>query len=283
MIVTCYYSNLNGTIFGGRPKSFSGRYLNGILKLSNNSQKKIIYTSKNDFNELKNFLTQKIDEEKMSLYDIKIFELNNQKFHTQIKKLKNQIGYVGDRCLEIQYGKFEFLLNELKNNNDYVWWVDAGLIDEHLFPIEYIEDLNKYNLFNDSFFNGLSKKIDNKILLFCGDRENYYLHGTPDKKYFTKNYQNKYHPIGGFFGGHSNSLKSFLNSCNEKIENVLTDGKLYSEEIIMEIVFSEEIKNFYYDSFTTWVHEKRGVYLKYNEDDKKFFSKNHKPFYRLFL
>lgn len=282
MIVTCYYINENNNFLGGRPKSYSFRYLNGILKLSENNQKKVIYTSQNNFEVLKNFLYERLDENKLSLYEIKIFDLTKQKFHERIQKLKGVIGYVNDRCLEIQYGKFEFLLNELNNNEneEYLWWVDAGLINEHLFPKKYIINLNDYNIFNDIFFVKLKEKINKKLFFICGDRENQYLHGKPDIKFFNKNYQHRYHPVGGFFGGERNLLNIFLSECNKKIDLVLNNDKLYSEEIIMEIVFSENIENYQYDTFTTWKHEERGLDLKIYEKD---FEKNYKSYYTTFL
>ena len=86
--------------------------------------------------------------------------------------------------------------------------------------------------------------------------------------------------MGGFFGGNKDIFNEFLVSCNERINTILDDEKLYSEETIMEIIFSENIEKYVYNTFTTWVHKERGVYTRMSEEEKKYFDINHKPYYK---
>lgn len=282
MIVTCFYTGLINTQFGGRPNSFKRRYLSGITNLQYNTQKKVIYTSNKDYDELFNHINNNVNEKNLERYQIKIFELKNQTFHEKIQSIRKKDGYVQDRCLEIQYGKFQFLLNE-KDNDEYLWWVDAGLLDEHLFLKEHVNNLEKYNLFNDVFFENLKKDIKESVYFICGDRHNHYSHGKPDKKFFEKDYQNRYHPVGGFFGGKKELLEDFLTKCNDKIDIILKHNLLYSEEIIMEIIFSENIDDYIFKTFTTWVHKERGVYKRMSNNEKLNFETHNKPYYINFL
>jgi len=283
MIITGLYLNMFGTKFGGRYKSFKNRYLTGLANLSGNSQKKIVYVKPDDFNEVKNFLSKKLKNEELNLYHLIPFDLKNQTYHNDIQRLKTENGYLDDRCLEIQYGKLQWMLNHI-DEDDYVWWIDAGLVCTHLFPLKYSEDFNNAKkIFNDEYFKKLEERINKKVYFICGDRKRYYAHGAPLEKYFEKNYQNRYHPIGGFFGGYHTSLKTFLNKTNDKIKLVLDDNRLNSEEMIMEITFSEDIDNHVYDDFTTWRHEDSGDFVKLDENSKKDFINKHRPFYCNFI
>ena len=55
MIISGFFTNLYGTEFGGRLNAYKKRYLFGLASLTSNSQKKIIYTSPNDRDELTDF------------------------------------------------------------------------------------------------------------------------------------------------------------------------------------------------------------------------------------
>lgn len=283
MIVSCYYTNLLSTKFGGRPISFKRRYLDGIARMATNNLNKVIYTSSHDESELKEHLKNKLSEESLEKFEIKIFELEDQKYHSTIQRLKDINGYINDRCLEIQYGKFDFLLNEIKLNKEekYFWWIDAGLIDKHLFTNKIIDNLNVYNVLNDNFFNTLKLNIVDKLFFICGDRDKGYLHKKPSTKFFSSNYQGRLHTIGGFFGGESNNLIKFCENFNKKVSEVLNQDTLYSEEMIMEIIFSENIKDCVYKTFVSWRHEDSKKIKDVKEDNK--FLNSKESFYKCFL
>jgi hypothetical protein len=277
MIISGFFTNLYGTEFGGRPNAYKKRYLFGLASLASNSQKKIIYTSPNDRDELTDFLKKTLSIPEFKRYVIKPFYLTNQTFHPSIIILKKEFGYLSDRCLQIQYGKFQWIMECIKEEEDnYTWWVDAGLISNHLFPNIYVENIeSSKNISSDNFFNQLVTKADGKTYFICGDRSNGYAHSLPNQKYFDKGYQTKLHPIGGFFGGNSLFLNNFLLKCNLKIGQTLHDKVLYSEEVIMEIILSETIENCSFDIFTTWRHEESSEFKRLNSlDCCKSFYKN---------
>ena len=93
------------------------------------------------------------------------------------------------------------MLNHI-NEDEYTWWIDAGLVCDHLFPSKYVSKLeDAKNVFSDDFFTNLKNRVNDKIYFICGDRNNFYAHGKPDRQYFDSNFQERYHPIAGFFGG----------------------------------------------------------------------------------
>lgn len=279
MIISGIFTDLFNTPYGGRHTYFKARYYLGLAALGGNTQQKKIYIKPEDIEKVTEVLTNKLTEEEFNRYELIPFDLSEQTFSDRILALKEQIGYLGDRCLHIQYGKLQWLKNHI-NEDDYLWWIDAGLICDHLFPSKYVRDFNDAkNVFSDDFFNQLKQRVNDKTYFICGDRHRYYAHGKPNEKYFESNYQNRYHPIGGFFGGQSNRLNEFIDVCNSKIDTILTDGVLYSEEIIMEIVFSEKKETCVYDDFTTWRHEESPDYVKGDEKYREVFHNEHKPFY----
>jgi len=236
-----------------------------------------------DMDMVKDFVKSKVSNEEYNLYVFIPFDLKNQTFHKQIQEIKSINGYLKDRCLEIQYGKLEWMLKHI-DEDDYIWWIDAGLVSDHLFPYKYVKNFNDAkNIFNDEYFTKLKNKVGDKLYFVCGDRRRFYSHGAPKKEYFEKNYQNRYHPIGGFFGGKSNLMKDFIVNTNQKINTILNDNLLYSEEMIIEITFSENIEKCVYDDFTTWKHEDTKYFLDGDEDFKKEFLDKNRPFYCNFI
>jgi len=283
MIISSIFLNMFGSSLGGRYKSFHGRYLKGLVNLSGNSQKKIIYLKKEDIPMVTDFLKSRLTESEYNLYSFIDFDLEQQIHHNQIKEVKDVNGYLKDRCLEIQYGKLEWMLNHI-DEDDYIWWVDAGLVGDHLFPKKYSETFeNAKNIFNDEYFDKLKERVGEKLYFICGDRRRYYSHGAPKEIYFEKNYQNRYHPIGGFFGGHTKLMKDFINKTNNKINTILSDKLLYSEEMVIEITFSEYIDKCVYDDFTIWKHEDNKIYVEGDDKFKKEFLEIHRPFYCNFI
>jgi len=279
MIVSGIFTDLFNTKFGGRHNHFKQRYYQGLVYLGGNTQRKIIYVKPEDMEKVVEILSIKLTEEEFSRYTLIPFDLNDQTYSERILELREKNGYLNDRCLHVQYGKFQWMMNHI-DEDEYIWWVDAGLVCDHLFPSKYVGDIeNAKNVFSDSFFENLKSKVGDKNYFICGDRHRYYAHGKPNQTFFDANFQDRYHPIGGFFGGYSNTFKNFIQSLNKKIEKVLESEVLYSEEIIMEIIFSENIDLCKYDDFTTWRHEESPEYKKGDDDFRIRFDKTHKPFY----
>jgi len=172
LFVTCLYSKLFGTEFGGRD-SRDGHYrhsLKSLLKMSD--AKFICYTSEEQINDLKSFFYKKNNFTEDQI-QFKVFNLKDCQFHNKISELKKkQNNLLNDRCYEIQYSKFFWCLENCNNSDfDYVFWIDAGLSHSGLIPPKYLDQTKGYwekyfesSLFNNNFLNNLLDHIGDKIV-----------------------------------------------------------------------------------------------------------------------
>ena len=71
MIISSIFLNMFGSSLGGRYKSFHSRYLKGLVNLSGNSQKKIIYLKKEDISMVTDFLKSRLTESEYNLYSFR--------------------------------------------------------------------------------------------------------------------------------------------------------------------------------------------------------------------
>ena len=106
--ITCIYSDLSGTGYGGR-HARGGHYKFSLLSLLKMTDADFLcYTSERELESLKNFFyTQNNISE--SQLKFQIFNLNDTKFQSHLLKFKDyDSAKTGDRCLEIQYSKFHW-------------------------------------------------------------------------------------------------------------------------------------------------------------------------------
>lgn len=260
-MITCIYSNLYSTEFGGRP-SRRLHYRLSLLALLNMDADFICYTSKEEIEDLSNFFYNEynIDKQKLTL---KVFDLNNHHFLQLFKKYKNyEEAKQSDRCIEIQYMKFIWFLME-NNEYDYYYWIDSGLSHSGLIPDKYrVFGKNHYSiyfnsiLFTPNFLSNLIKESENKFLIIGKENDKRYWSGTVDPIHYKK-YDRSYHIIGGLFGGKLNLWPNMV-SLFEEVVNTVTeyDKKIYHEEIIMSLLFRNNESLFKMLSFDTWQPEK---------------------------
>ena len=194
LFVTCLYSNLFKSEFGGRD-SRDGHYKNSLKSLLKISDAKFIcYTSTEQINDLENFFYKqnKFTENQIIF---KIFDLKNCEFHKQITEKKNlQQNLLKDRCYEIQYYKFFWCLENCKDNNfDYVFWIDAGLSHCGLIPPKYLNQTGTYwekyfesKLFNNIFLKNLINHAQNKIVICAKENVRNFWEKTVPKNYYKK-------------------------------------------------------------------------------------------------
>jgi len=111
-IVTSIYSDLHGTEFGGRP-SRGGHYRHSLLSLMKMSDADFVcYTSDREFDDLVKFfyLENNVDKNKLIL---KKYDISNFSLSAKINKIKNiEETKHSDRCVEIQYCKFIWSIDE---------------------------------------------------------------------------------------------------------------------------------------------------------------------------
>jgi hypothetical protein len=269
-LVTCVYLNLYKTVLGGRPPAFKVRYLNGLVNLKSNSLQKVVYTSSSTLDCIVNFVEKNTNREEFNKYSFKTFELENYKYYKNICNLQQTSKAVSsDRCITLQWSKFDFMNNETNEENEFVFWVDAGLISPVLFPSS-VYDKSHLNILSDKYFANLTQNIKEKCYCIAGDRSNGYLHFAPSHLMKLKNFN--LHPIGGFFGGRSCELKQALNRYSDLVDQHIRNELLYSEETLLEIDFLNHEHNYFTDSFDSWHHE-----------DTKRYDSTKKQFYKTFL
>ena len=252
-IVTAYWMDVEGYPFQGTRQSLKTRYLGSLISHCKGIDLPIIcYThSKNE----KELLDLK-NEYKLDNLEIKILELSDMKYHSQISQVRDSNF---DNCLEgrgpeIMWGKFQAVEQEL-DGFDRVYWIDCGLQHPGIFPWMYCVpygdkkfhvnvvrpiwadcEITQYDftkIFNTNIFEKLNNVCDGKIATLCCTSPQigypYVEHGIE-----TIPIQAPY-PIGGMIGGDTKQFKKYLQTFWETCEKVLDKNFLCTEEVIMKV------------------------------------------------
>ncbi len=263
--VTCIYSNLFGTKFGGRQsRNLHYKYsLLSLMKMEN--AKYICYTSEAEIQDLSNFF---YDENGVNLenLEIKIFDLSKTNQQALFEEYKNyQEAYSSDRCLEIQYAKFELLKENLDDEFDYFFWIDAGLSHCGLIPNKHLtqnlghRSYYESHIFNNNFLQNLISFTNDKIFIIGKENQRNFWSQTVDMKHYD-NYSADYHIIGGIFGGNRISCEKLTNLFELYTDQITrSDGRVYPEENIMTVIWRNNESIFSIKLFDTWWHENSGI------------------------
>lgn len=260
-IITSIYSHLNGTDLGGRTGRH-GHYRWSLLSMLKMSQADFIcYTSQEEIEDLENFfyIQNNIDSEKLKFVT---FDLYN----TEVKKLISKFKDVestrhSERCIEIQYMKFFWFLNE-DMSYDYYYWFDAGLSHCGLIPKKYLAkkgiNASEYyttNLFNNILLKNLVDFSENKFVVVAKENVRNYWSGMVGHEHFNE-FDSSLHIVGGFFGGHKNLWAQIVMLFTKYIYEVsYADGRIYHEEEIMTLMYQNHKELFKKLDFDTWWHE----------------------------
>lgn len=283
--ITAIYSDLYGTEFGGR-QSRRGHYKYSLLSLLKMSDADFIcYTSDREINDLEQFfyVENQMDPQKIK---IEVFDLSKTKKTEIIQKYKDfESVKTSDRCIDIQYAKFEWLKMNIDENYEYLYWIDAGLSHCGLIPNKYLvsegfQDIfRKYfesTIFNNKLLNNLLNFTDDKIFLIGKENDRNYWSGTVNPVHFI-NYNRSYHIIGGLFGGNKEKVKHFIDLFDENIIIVTEhDKRLYHEEDIITLIWRNNENLFNVKYFDTWWHENERVpgldILEHVSKNKSFYK-----------
>lgn len=282
-IITSIYSNLFGTDLGGRP-SRGGHYRYSLLALMNMSEADFVcYTSQEEYDDLCDFFynQKNIDQNKLKL---KIFDLRNFALTEKINRIKNiEETKKSDRCVEIQYCKFIWCLENIEEECENLFWFDAGLSHAGLFPIRHMAQNDywsqNYNciLFNNKFLNNLTKFAEDRIVVVAKENQMNYWSGTVPNRYYNNHCMER-HIIGGFFGGKQHVMiyycNLFLDYLNKLLDNELI---LYFEEHIMSLIFYNHNELFKPKYFDIWWHEDDRM----PGMDLREYTKTRKSFYKI--
>lgn len=281
LFLTCIYGNLYGSEFGGRPSRFE-QYKFSLLSLLRMSDADFVcYTSFEEKKVLEDFFynQNKIPKNRLEFV---VFDLKSTKHFDVISKFKDvESVRKGDRCFEIQYNKFFWLLQN-KFDYDYCFWIDAGISHTGILPDKHLINNHSYqryfnsNLFDNKFLSNLIDKSKDKLFLIGKSNigSNYWSNTIPSK--FYKNYDSSLHIIGGLFGGKQERLKELVTEF-ERLFLVVTNAehKLYSEEQFMSLIFSDNNNLFNLHSFDVWLHEDNltsDYPINYLELNKSFYK-----------
>lgn len=277
--ITCIFSNLHGTRWGGRPNRWSHyRYsLLSLLKMTNADF--ICYTSKDEFSELEEFFYKRnnISKDQLKLVE---WNLGDTKHLAQIHEIKNfDSARRGDRCVEIQYSKFYWWWNE-DNSYDYYYWIDAGLSHVGLIPPKYLTSSHiearyyESSIFDNHFLDKLLEISEDKFLIIGKENRRNFWSSTIDRKHYKK-YDDTYHIIGGLFGGKKELWTDIVNKFDNYLKTLLyQDREIYHEELIMSLMFRNDEDMFKMLPFDTWWHKEsapQGLKNTYFEENKSFY------------
>ena len=280
--VTAIYSDLYGTELGGRPNRYN-HYRWSLLSLLKMSDADFVcYTSDREYNGLCEFfyVTNNIDRNKLKII---IFDIKNTKYYDLITKYKDvESVKKGDRCFEIQYMKFEWLLME-SGDYDYYFWIDAGLSHCGIIPNRYLSLHGEHNrgyyessLFNNKFLKNLIINTKDSISIIAKENDRNFWSQTVDKKHYT-NYDRSYHIIGGLFGGKKDKCFEYCSLFNKYINEVCnSDNRLYFEEHIMSLIYRNHEELFKVYEFDIWWHEDEKIpnfdIIEHTNKNKSFYK-----------
>jgi hypothetical protein len=278
-IITCIYSDLAGTEYGGRPAR-GGHYRWSLLSLLKMTDADFLcYTSEREYESLKTFFyeTNNISPNKLKF---EIFDISKTKFADKINEVKI-IDDVkrGDRCVEIQYSKFHWWWNEDKSY-DYYYWFDAGLSHTGLIPNKYLNTTHperryyESTLFNNEFLKNIIEDTGDKFLILAKENQKYYWSGTVNRRWYNE-FDASYHVIGGLFGGHKSKWDAIVKTFEDYLEKIITQDKgLPHEENIMSLMRVNHPHLFEVKDFDIWWCPDSGprdLDASYYTDKKSFY------------
>lgn len=283
-IITSIYCNLNGTKFGGRNGRRDHYRLSLLSLMKMDDAFFVCYTSKEEYNELFEFFFTH-NNISNDLLELKIFDLENNVTSELINKWKIlDETKLSDRCVEIQYMKFFWVKEELKDC-ETIFWFDAGLSHCGIIPDKYLDinnnNVSKHyyesNIFNNNLLNNLITYTESKFLLVSKENIRNYWSNTVNPIHFIT-YNNSKHIIGGFFGGKVELWDNIIYLFTKYLYKVTEhDKKLYHEEDILTLIYNNHHNLFKTLEFDIWWHENNVT-----KDCPTDYLIKNKSFYKVF-
>lgn len=281
-IVTAIYFDLHGTELGGRQRR-DNQYLHGCLSLAKMDTKIYLYTNNKD-RVLSYYNKNNIVTNNLTIIE---YDITNTEYSNLINKYpKPEEVKLSQRCIPLQYEKFKWVTNHL--DKEYVYWFDAGLTYTGIIPDKYLN--TKSNVLNDryydtnlltgNFLNNLQKVSGDKILFIAKDNLAYQSDYVLPKDNYAdpKLYNNKYHIIGGLFGGKSSAASSLYNDFKDATKIIERNKRVYYEEVLMTYLYNNNPSKYTLQTFDIWWHENniKPFFENYQEALNKY-----KSFYKI--
>lgn len=283
-IVTAIYTRLGGTKFGGRGNR-TYHYVLSLKSLMKMSDAEfIIYTSEEE-KEMYELEFQDYTNKKILVHD-----LENSFFQKTLEKYKNyEESKSSDRCVEIQYLKFQWL-RENNYDCDYIYWIDCGLSHVALIPNKWLtykdrhRELKDYyysDLFDNNLLHNLVSTTGDKIFLIAKEnRRNPWAHQPLEM--FNEEYDYAWHIIGGLFGGKSSLVEDYCSMYYDyAIRTAETCNKIWYEENIMTVIFYNHKDKFIPQYFDVWMHEDNTKPEYIGGMEVEEYLKINKAFYKI--
>lgn len=282
-MVTCFYTNLYGTKYGGR-LGREAHYLESLislLKITNADF--IIYCDPSQ----KEVLQERV--EPLNKTNVKIigYSLDNFYMRDLFARYKNtEAAISSQRCQELQYLK-TYWMNKLKGY-DYVFWIDIGISysglipDKHLIFQKEIEYFNS-GLFCDDLIIGMKKAAQNKFLMLAINNHFPNLYRFLIDAYYDKKLTEiPHHAIGGILGGKKEIVYRFQNMFSTLAEDVIMNIKeVHDEESIYNILLDRNPDMFNVQTFDMWWHEDNLHSIYSSELERIEEVKHLKSFYNI--
>lgn len=257
--VTAIYTGLEGTIFNGNSAGILDRYCQSLHSLAKGGYSIVCYTSKTQISALQHRFS---DVPNLKLV---VSELSDNPFHHDINYVKSlNDKYTTDpawrsRCVEIMWGKFFWLQENLKHldDSDNLFWIDAGIFHGGLITNRFRSsasvDFYDFDLITQhrNLHEDLIHHADGKIVNILSERVNHgqddYLTVFPDRA--------KYGVIGGIFGGGKPQLQEYIDKMIPLMRKVLSHNVLLKEEEIMYYMHQSEPSLYTNFMFNSWYHD----------------------------
>jgi hypothetical protein len=298
--VTAVYDSLSTTEFAGRHNRGT-QYAFSLAQMHNMGAPIYCYTDK--VNMQRYFPA--LYAHGMENFNFINFNLDEHPLHTEIQKVKDgnkklyrESSAWSSRCVEIMWGKFDWILHTIEqigeSEDKYLYWVDAGLAHGGILPVKYnsiykpddptTNASKKYNdsfmydqIFNSGFPDYLAEYTGkNKLLhMVCRNPQH------DDPSHLPPNKDVKGTAVGGLFGGNTKMLKVWAEEAIEVCKDLLEHGYVIKEEDINSYLinkhYSEDIVTYY--MFDTWYHED---WLKDISRGVAFHPETQQPFCNFF-
>jgi hypothetical protein len=253
-IVTCFYTNLHGTNYGGRSdRNHHYLYsLASLLKITNADF--IIYCDPQQETMLKEFL-EPLAKSKLTIYPYNLQSFYMKELFDRYKDFED--AKTSQRCQEIQYLK-SYWMNEVEGY-DWVFWIDAGISysglipDKHLiFPDNGMHEYFNSDLYCNALISGMKNFAKEKFLMFAINNN----YPIPYRRNILNDSFAEYHPIAGILGGKINVVKQFHDMFELTAKNMIENlGVVHDEECIYNLVWENNLDFFTIQRFEMWWHE----------------------------
>lgn len=287
-IVTCYYTKLHGTNFGGR-FGLDGRYRDSFMSLLKMTDADFyVFCDPTEIDFLREVASSRMENTGHVFfipYELKDFYMKD--LFERYKDLEE--AKISQRCQEIQYSKTYWMKEVIEKHSgaryDYCFWIDIGISHSGLIPDKYmiIEPHRTYECFNNTLYTnpilkGMADFAQDKFLIFAIDNETLVGYRRVIDSYDP---EEKYHVIAGILGGKVDTVIDFHNKFVECANRIaIKDETIHDEEVIYNIVWQENRDFFNVKKFVTWYHEDNIPGIAADEEKRDEYRQS-KSFYKI--